>query len=48
MVESTEGTARRGGVDDITGDVRALAVCELETLLTHDGTDVESNNCVTE
>ena len=30
------------------GDARALPVCEVGTLLTHDGMDVESNSCVTE
>ena len=40
--------AQPGGVGYVTGDARALPVCEVGTLLTHDGTDVESNLCVAE
>ena len=37
-----------GGVGYVTGDARALPLCEVWTLLMHDGTDNESNLCVAE
>ena len=37
-----------GWARQIARYVRALPVCEVGTLLTHDGTDTLSNLCVTE
>ena len=41
-----QGTAKRVGY--VTRDDRALPVCEVGKLLTHDGTDIESNLSVAE
>ena len=37
-----------GGVGHTAGYARALSVCEVATLLTHNGTDAVSNLYVTE
>ena len=40
--------AQPGGVGHSAGYAIALSVCEVGTLLTHNGTDALSNICVTE
>ena len=43
-----ECRAQLGGIGCVTGDARALPMREVGTLLTYDGTDVESNLSVVE